>query len=170
MCVISEFAFNSTIMIFLYANTYIVYDSKRCLNSIIMFLIPKLFFHYFFIIRYDFALFSISKILIFKRPRFISIGIFSIISFSKFDLYLISRNFLIFLINVIIILFISFLFINIITFSPFTYIFIIAIIMFFVRYNTHNNFDFLIMSIGFLYLKYQLDKFLFDLYIRYLSS
>ena len=45
----------------------------------------------------------------------------------------------------------------------------IAIMIFFVKYNIYNNFDLLIISINFLYLKYQFDKFLFNLYIRYSS-
>ena len=147
----------------------IIYDLKRCLNSLIMLFIFKFSFYYFFIIKYDFALFSISKMLIFKRFRFISMNIFSIVSFFKFDLHFVSRNFLIFLINVIIIVFISFLFINVIIFFFLIHIFIIIIIMFFIKYDTHNNFDLFIISINFLYLKYQFDEFLLDLYIRYSS-
>ena len=46
----------------------------------------------------------------------------------------------------------------------------IVVIEFFVEYNTHNNFDFFfIMLINFLYLRYQFDKSLLNLYIRYLS-
>ena len=41
----------------------------------------------------------------------------------------------------------------------------IIIIVFFIKYNVYNNFNLLIMSIDFLYLKYQLNKFLFNLYI-----
>ena len=36
----------------------------------------------------------------------------------------------------------------------------IIVIEFFIKYNMHNNFDFLC-------LKYQLDKFLLNLYIRH---
>ena len=148
----------------------IVCDLKKCLNSLIMFLIFKFSFYCFFIIKYDFALFSILKMLIFKRSHFVSMNIFSIVSFFKFDLHFISRNSLIFLTNAIVILFISSLFINIIISFFLTYIFMIIMMIFFVKYNTHNNFDLFIMSINFFYLKYQLDKFLFDLYIRYSSS
>ena len=155
-------------MAFRYINICIICDSKRCLDFLIIFLILKFFFYCFFIIRYNFTLSSISKILILKKPRFISIETFSIISFFTFNLHLISKNLLIFLINVIVIMLILFLFINVIISSLFIYTLIIIIIMFFVKYNTHNNFDFLIISIDFLCLKYQFDKFLFDLYIRYL--
>ena len=148
----------------------IVCDSKRYLNSLIMLPILKSSFHCFFIIKYDFALSSISKMLTFKRSYFVSIDTFSIVSLFTFNLHLISRNSLIFLINAVIIVLISFLFINVITSFFFIYTLMIAIIIFFVRYNTHNNFDFLIMSIDFLCLEYQFDKFLFDLYIRHLSS
>ena len=60
-----------------------------------------------------------------------------------------------------------YLFINVIISFFLINILMIAIIMFFVKYNTYNNFNLLIMSIDFLYLKYQLDKFLLNLYIRY---
>ena len=148
----------------------IVCDLKKCSNSLIMFSILKFSFHCFFIIKYDFALSSILKMLIFKRFFFVSMNIFSIISSFKFDLHFVSRNSLIFLTNVIIILFISFLFINAITSFPFIHTLMIAIMMFFVKYDTHNNLDFFIISINFLYLEYQLDKFLLDSYIRYSSS
>ena len=157
-------------MAFLYANMCIVYDSKRCLDFLIMLFILKFSFHCFFIIKYDFALSSILKMLIFKRFYFVSINTFSIISFFKFDLHFILRNSLIFLTSVVIIVFISFLFINVIISFFFIYILIIIIMMFLVEYNTHNNFDLFIISIDFLCLGYQFDEFLFDLYIRYSSS
>ena len=133
-------------------------------------LVFKFSFHCLFIIRYDLALSSISKILTLKRPRFVSIDTFSTVPFFKFNLHLVSRNFLTFLINAVIIIFALFLFINIITSSPFTYTLIITIMISFVKYDTHNNLDFLIISIDFLCLRYQLDKFLLDSYIRHLSS
>ena len=47
----------------------------------------------------------------------------------------------------------------------------IIIIEFFIKYNMYNNFDFfLIILISFLYLRYQFDKFLLNLYIRHSSS
>ena len=46
----------------------------------------------------------------------------------------------------------------------------IIVIEFFIKYDTHNNLDFsFIISIDFLYLKYQFDKSLLNLYIRHLS-
>ena len=46
----------------------------------------------------------------------------------------------------------------------------IVVIEFFVEYDTHNNLDFFfIISIDFLYLRYQLDEFLLNLCIRHLS-
>ena len=153
-CVVLKFAFNSIIMTFLYVNIYIVYDSKRYLSSLIMFFILKSSFHYFLIIKYNLTLSSILKMLIFKKSHFISINTFSIIPFLKFNLHFISRNSLIFLINVIIIVFISFLFINVITFSFLIHILIITIMMFFVKYDTHDSFDLFILSIDFLCLKY----------------
>ena len=145
--------FNSIIMIFLYAKIYIIYNFYKYLNSLIMLFIFKLFFHYFLIIKNDFVLFSISKMLIFKKSRFILIKTFSIVSFVKLSLHFIFKKSLIFLTNVIIIVF-FFLSINaIISFFSIN-IFIIANIIFFVKYNMYNNFDFLIISINFLYLKY----------------
>ena len=154
LCVISKFVFNSIIITFLYANMCIVYDSKKYLNSLIMLFILKFFFHYFLIMKYDLALSSISKMLIFKSFRFVSINTFSIISFFKFNLYFVSRNFLIFLTNVIVIVFISSLSINVIIFFFLIHILMITMIMFFVKYNTHNNLDLFIISINFLYLRY----------------
>ena len=167
LCVVLRFAFNSIVMTFLYANMCIIYDLKRCLNFLIMLLIFKFSFHCFFIIKYNLALSSILKMLIFKRFRFVLMSIFSIVSFFKFDLHFVLRNSLIFLISVVIIIFISFLFINIIISFLFIYIFMIIIMMFFIKYNTHDNFDLFIILIDFLCLKYQFDKFLFDSYIRY---
>ena len=46
----------------------------------------------------------------------------------------------------------------------------IIVIEFFIKYDAHNNLDFFfIISINFLYLKYQFDESLLNLYIRYLS-
>ena len=71
--------------------------------------------------------------------------------------------------NVIIIIFILFLLINAIIFFFFINIFIIIIIKYFIKYNIYNNLDFfIIMSINFFYLRYQFDKSLLNLYIRYL--
>ena len=168
-CVISEFTFNLIVITFLYANMYIVYNFYKCFNSLIMLPIPKSFFHCLFIIKYDFTSSLISKILIFKRFYFVSTNIFSTVSFFKLNLHFVFKKPLIFLINAVIIMFILFLSINAIIFFFSTNTFIIAIIMFSIKYNAHNNFDLLIISIDFLYLKYQFDKFLFNLYIRYSS-
>ena len=119
-----------------------------------MFLIFKFSFYCLFIIKYDFTLFLILKVFIFKRSRFILIDIFSIVPFFKLNLYFVFRKFLIFLINVIIIMFVSFLFINVIIFFFSIDIFIIVIIVFLVKCDVHNNFDLLIISINFLCLKY----------------
>ena len=135
-----------------------------------MLLILKFSFHCLFIIKYDFMLFLISKMFILKRSRFMSTNIFLIIFFFKLNLHFIFKNSLIFLISVIIIVFVSFLFINAIISFFFIDIFMIIIIVFFVKYNAYNNFNLLIISIDFLYLKYQLDEFLFNLYIRYSLS
>ena len=152
--VISKFALNSIIMTFLYANICIVYDLKRCLNSLIMLFILKFSFYCFLIIRYNLALFLISKMLILKRFYFVSMNTFSIISFLRFGLHFILRNSLIFLISVVIIVFVSFLFINVIISFFLTHTLIITIMIFFVKYDTHDNFDLFIISIDFLYLKY----------------
>ena len=134
-----------------------------------MLFIFKSFFHYFLIIKYNLTLSSILKMLIFKKPLFVLMNTFSIVSSFKFDLHFVSRNSLIFLINVVIILFISFLFINAIISFFFIYTLIIVMMMFFIKYNTYDNLDLFIISINFLYLRYQLDKFLLDSYIRHSS-
>ena len=121
-----------------------------------MLLILKFSFHYFVNIKNYLILFSILKMLIFKKSLFIFINTFFIILFFKLSLHFVFKKSLIFLINVII-------------FSLFINTFIIIVIVFSIKYDMHNNFDFLIISINFLYLKYQLDEFLFDLYIRYSS-
>ena len=86
------------------------------------------------------------------------------------NLHFVFKKPLIFLINVVIIVFIYFLFINVIIFFFSIDIFMIVIIVFFVKYDAYNNFDLLIILIDFLFLEYQFDEFLFDLCIRYLSS
>ena len=103
-------------MIFLYVNICIVYDFHKCLNFLIMFFILKFSFHCFLIIKNDFILSSILKVLIFKKSRFISMNIFSIVFSFKLNLHFIFKKSLIFFINVIIIIFVCFLFINVIIF------------------------------------------------------
>ena len=105
------------------------------------------------------------NVLIFKK-KLISITSFLIIFTFEISLHFEFKKSLLFFINVDNITFISFFSINVIIFF-FINIIIIIIIKFFVKYNTLNNFDFnVIISINFLYLRYQFDKFLFNSYIR----
>ena len=93
---------------------YIIYDFYKCFNFLIIFLIFKFSFHCLLIIKYNFILSLISNVLVFKRPFFISINIFSIVFSLTLNLHFVFKKSLIFLINVVIIMFIYFLFINII--------------------------------------------------------
>ena len=113
---IFEFVFNSIIITFLYANIYIVYNFYKCLDFLIMLLILKFSFHYFFNIRNDLILFSISKMLILKKSLFIFTNILFIIFIFKLNLYFIFKKPLILLISIVIIIFIFSLFINVIIF------------------------------------------------------
>ena len=115
-CVVFEFAFNLIVITFLYINIYIICNSHKCLNLLIIFSIFKSFFHYLFIIKYDFTLFFISKVLIFKMLFFVFTRTFSIIPSFVLNLYFVFKKLLIFLINVIIIVFVFSLFINVIIF------------------------------------------------------
>ena len=115
-CVVSKFTLNSIIITFLYISIYIVYDFHKCFDFLIILLILKSFFHYLFIIKYGFTLSLILKMLIFKKSRFVSTDIFSIVSSFKLNLHFVFKKSLIFLINVIVIIFIFSLFINIIIF------------------------------------------------------
>ena len=81
--VVSKFVSNSIIIIFLYINMCIVCDFYKCFDFLIMLFIFKFYFYCLFIIKYDFALFLISKMLIFKKPRLMLINIFSIVFFSN---------------------------------------------------------------------------------------
>ena len=153
--IISEFFFNSIVITFLYANKYIVYNFYMFFDFIIMLFTFKLFFHYFFNIKNNFALLIILNVFIFKRFIFISVTILTIFFIFEINLHFVFENLLIFLINVIIIIFVFCLSINIIIIFFFIHIFIIIVIEFFVKYNTHNNLNlFFIISINFLYLKY----------------
>ena len=114
----------------------------------------KFSFHYFCNIKNNFILFSILKMLILKRFLFIFKNTFFIIFSFKLSLHFIFKKSLNFLINIIIIIFVFYLFINIIIYFFLIDIFIIIIIVFSMRYNVYNNFNFLIISINFLYLKY----------------
>ena len=74
--IIFEFAFNSIIIRFLYANMYIVYNFYKYLDSLIMLSTLKFSFHYFLNIKNDLTLFLISKMLIFKRSLLVFINFF----------------------------------------------------------------------------------------------
>ena len=115
--VISEFAFSSIVMTFLYTNIYIIYDFYKCLNSFIIFFIFKFSFHYLFIIKYNLALYLILKMFIFERFFFVLIDICSIVFFLKLNLHLIFKKPLIFFINVIIIILIFFCLLMLLSFS-----------------------------------------------------
>ena len=169
-CVISELTFNSIVMIFLYISIYIVCDSYKYLDFFVMFSISRFSFHYLLIIKYNLTLYLISKVLVLKKPLFMLINTFSIVSFFRFDLHFVFKKPLIFFISIVVIVLISSLFISvIISFFPINILMIVDI-MFFVKYNTHNSIDLLILSIDFLCLKYHLDKSLLNSYIRHSSS
>ena len=115
----------------------------------------KSFFYYFSNIKNDLALSMILNMFSLNMFFFVFINIFEISFILILNLHFIFRNSLIFLINVIIIILISFLLINVIIFFFFINTFMIIIIKFFIKYDTHNNLDFFfIISIDFLYLKY----------------
>ena len=152
--IISKLISNSIIITFLYANICIVCDFHKYFDFLIMFLIFKFFFHCLFIIKYDFTLFLISKVLVFKKFRLMLINTLSIVFSFKLNLHFIFKKPLIFLINVIVIMFIFSLFINAIIFFFSIDILIIIIIVFSIKYDAHNSFNLIIMSINFLYLRY----------------
>ena len=129
----------------------------------------KFSFYCFSNIKNDFTLLIILNVLFFNISLFVFINIFEISSTLMLNLHFVFRNFLIFLINVVVIVLISFLSINVIISFFFINILMIIVIEFFVKYDTHNNFNFFFMLINFLCLKYQFDKSLLNLYIRYLS-
>ena len=162
--------FNFIIIAFLYANKCIVCDSNFFFDFVTMLFTLRSFFHCFFKIINDFALSMILNVLFLNISRFVFINIFEISSILTLGLYFVFKNFLIFLINVVIIMLISFLLINVIIFSFVINILMIIVIKFFIKYDMHNNLGFFfIMSIDFLYLRYQLDKSLLNSYIRHLS-
>ena len=167
--VVFELHFNFIIIAFLYVNKCIVCDSKVSLNLVTILFTPKSFFC-FSNIRNDFALSIILNVLSLKISLFVFIKIFNISFVLTLSLHFVFKNFLILLINIVVIILISFLSISAIIFFFFIDIFIIVVIGCFVKYNTHDNFDFFfIMSINFLCLKYQFDKSLLNLCIRHLS-
>ena len=168
--IIFELHFNFIIITFLYASKCIIYDSNFSFNLITMLFTLKSFFHYFSNIKNDFALSMILNMLSLNISLFVFINTFEISFILMLNLHFVFKNPLILLINVIVIVLISFLSINVIIYFFFINILIIAVIEFFVKYNTHNNLDFFfIISINFLYLRYQLDKSLLNSYIRHLS-
>ena len=130
----------------------------------------KSFFHCFSKIINDFVLLMILNVLSFNISHFIFINIFKISFILTLRLHFVFRNLLILLINIIVIILISFLLINAIIFFFFINTFMIIVIEFFVKYDMHNNLDLsFIISIDFLYLRYQFNESLLNLYIRYLS-
>ena len=168
--IVFKLHFNFIIIAFLYINKCIICDLNFSFNFVIMLFTLKFSFHYFFKIINDFILLIILNVFFFNISYFVFINIFEISFILTLDLHFVFRNSLIFLISVVVIILISFLSINVITSFFFINIFIIVIIEFFVKYDTHNNFDFFfIISINFLCLRYQLDESLLNLYIRYLS-
>ena len=168
--VVFELHFNFIIIAFLYVSKCIICDSNFFFDFVTILFTLRSSFYYFSKIINDFVLLMILNVFSLNIFRFIFIDIFEISFILTLRLHFVFRNLLILLINVVVIILISFLSINVIIFSFFINIFIIIIIEFFVKYDTHNNFDFFfIISIDFLCLEYQLDKFLLNLYIRHLS-
>ena len=92
-------------MTFLYVNIYIICDFHKCLDFLIMLSTLKFSFHCFFNIKNNLTLFSISKVLIFKKFLFVFINIFFIVFFFKLSLHFVFKKPLIFLINIIVIMF-----------------------------------------------------------------
>ena len=132
----------------------------------------KFFCYYFFNIKYDLLSITISKLFYFKILFLTSIVILSIFYFVIFNLQFVFKNLLILIINInVFLFFFCFLLINIIIIIILIVIIIIAIIKFLIKYNKYNNLDFEKKKfVGFFYLKYQFDIFLFDIYIKYSSS
>ena len=127
-------------------------------------------FHYFSKIINDFALLMTLNVLSLNISHFIFTNIFEISLVLTLRLHFIFKNSLIRLINIVVIVLISFLSINVIISFFSINILIIAVIEFFIKYDIHDNLDlFFIMSIDFLCLRYQFDKSLLNSYIRYLS-
>ena len=153
--VVFELHFNFIIITFLYVNTCIIYNSNFSFDFITMLFTLKSFFHYFSNIKNDLALSIILNMFSFNISLFVFINIFEISLTLTLNLHFIFRNSLIFLINAVIIILISFLLINVIISFFFINIFMIVVIKFFIKYNTHNSLGFFfIIWIDFLYLKY----------------
>ena len=153
--IIFELHFNFIIIAFLYANKCIICDSNFFFDFITMLFTLKSSFYCFFKIINNLALLMILNVFSLNISRFIFINIFEISFILTLRLHFIFRNPLIFLINAIVIVLISFLLINAIIFFFSINIFMIIIIRFFIKYDTHDNLDFFfIISIDFLYLGY----------------
>ena len=168
--IVSELHFNFIIIAFLYANKCIICDSNFSFDFVTMLSTPRSSFHCFLKIINDLTLSMILNVLSFNISYFVFINIFKISSVLTLKLHFVFKNPLIFLINAVVIVLISFLSINAIIFSFSINTLIIIVIEFFVKYNMHNNLGFFfIISIDFLYLKYQFDKSLLNSYIRHLS-
>ena len=168
--IVFELHFNFIVIAFLYVNKCIVCDSNFSFDFVTMLFTLRSFFHCFLKIINDFTLLMILNVFFFNISHFVFINIFEISSILTLNLYFVFKNSLIFLISAVIIMLISFLSINVIISFFFINIFMIVVIEFFVKYDTHDNFDFFfIMSIDFFYLRYQFDESLLNLYIRYLS-
>ena len=128
-------------------------------------------FHCFSRIINNFTLLITLNVFSLNISHFVFINIFKILFILILRLHFVFKNSLIFLINVVVIVLISFLSINVIISFFFINTLIIIVIKFFVKYDMHNNLDLsFIISIDFLCLRYQLDKSLLNSYIRYLSS
>ena len=168
--IVFELHLNFIIIAFLYVNKCIICDSNFLFDFVTMLLTLKSFFYYFFKIINDFALLMILNVFSFNISHFVFINIFEISFVLILKLHFVFRNSLIFLINVIVIMLIPFLSINVIIFFFSINTFMIIVIEFFIKYDTHNNLDFsFIISVGFLYLEYQFDESLLNSCIRHLS-
>ena len=168
--IVSELHFNFIIIAFLYANKCIVCDSNFSFNFMIMLFTLKSSFHYFSRIINDLTLLMILNVLFFNISRFVFINTFEISFILTLNLHFVFRNPLILLTSAVVIIFISFLLMSVITFSFFINTLIIIVIEFFVEYDMYNNLDFsFIMPIDFLCLKYQPEESLLNSYIRHLS-
>ena len=143
--IVFELHFNSIIIAFLYANKCIICDSNFSFNSVTMLPTPKSSFHYFPKIINDFTLSMILNVLSLNISHFIFINTFEISSILKLNLHFVFKNSLIFLINAVIIVLISFLSINVIISFFSINIFMIIVIKFFVKYDTHDNLDFFLL-------------------------
>ena len=153
--VVFELHFNFIVITFLYANKCIICDSNFSFNLIIMLFTFRSFFYCFSNIKNDLALSMILNVFSLNISFFVFIKNFEISFVLTLSLHFVFKNSLIFLINVVVIVLISFLLINVIISFFFINTLIIVVIEFFIKYDTHNNLDFFfIISINFFYLRY----------------